>query len=82
MTDARKVEIAELAEVMKSPSGRNVILRILKHNGLFSRSFDENPYVHAHRAGAREEGVWLMNELKVATPAELQTLIKGLFDNG
>mgnify|MGYP003642674068 CR=1 FL=1 len=76
MDNARKVEIAELAGIMITESGRNVISRHLTQCGAFDCTFEIDPYKHAFRAGERSSGLRLINELKDAVPLEYNLLLK------
>lgn len=63
---AESVETAEIAAILKTDSGRKVILRVLNSTGYFSNTFDHDPIKHAYNAGRRSIGVALVAEIKAA----------------
>ncbi len=79
MTD-RKLEKSDIACIMRTESGRNFIRRVLEYTRFFENVYDSDTYEHARRAGRREVGVWLTQELIEAAPGEWQHLLKEYFD--
>ena len=64
----RKAELLEIQNTMRTEGGRNLVWRILKQSGIFTSVFDSDPIIHAMNAGQRENGLWLEQELKEASP--------------
>ena len=62
--DQRKIEIAEMTQVMSTESGRNVINRILISTGVDDDTFNSDTHNHARNAGRRSVGLQLREELK------------------
>lgn len=80
LSDARKIEIAEVAAVMSNVSGRHTMHRILQFSGVDESMFDPDSRKHARNEGRREGGLWLRDELKTACPSEYLKMIKENFD--
>lgn len=76
MSNARKIEIAEMSVIMSTKGGRNFISRVLDECGVFSDTFDTDTHAHAKNAGRRQIGLWLVSELQDATPDEYSTLLR------
>lgn len=74
--DARKVEIAEIASIMRTRSGRNVLARFLLMSNYRANTFDRDPIQHAYNAGRRAVGLAIEAELKAAAPGEYNTLLR------
>ena len=72
----RELEIAEIAAIMRTASGRNLMFRILNESGVESDTFDSDPIIHARNAGRRLIGLWLKRELKAAALSEYQLMMK------
>lgn len=63
-------ENIDLENVMKMPSGRRVIWRILGYTGLFRASFDSSsPYMTTFNEGKRAVGVSIYEDIVRACPA-------------
>ena len=75
-SDDRELELAELDAMLQNENGRKVLSRVLEHSGFFVDTFNSDSHIHANRAGARGEGVWLYNELLEASPLLLNKLIE------
>ena len=63
----RKRELAELAEMMKTPAFRKFASRLLDQCGVGREVFAVDPHIHAHNAGRRSVGNWVEYELKAAS---------------
>ena len=83
MTDckdsATNVEVAEITAIMKTESGRNVMMRLLSSTGYFADSFDPDPLKHAYNAGRRSIGLNMVATLNDATSGEFQMMLKEYF---
>lgn len=75
-TSERKVEIAEVHNIMSNTSGRHTIYRILEFSGIDDDMFDPDSHKHAKNAGRREVGLWLRDELKTACFSEYLMMLK------
>lgn len=71
-----KQEHAEIAQVLRTPSGRNLLNRILDLCGTYSSTFTADPIKHAYNAGGRERGLQIEQMLKQAAPGEFSTMMK------
>lgn len=80
--DARSVEIAEIAGIMKTEGGRRFMLRTLVGTGYFGNTFDLDPIKHAFNAGRRQTGITLVEELRDATPGEFELMLKEHYKDG
>lgn len=56
----------EIQRIMSTEGGRAFMYRMLEQTGIFSTTYDDNPYTHARNTGRREAGIWLFNELQDA----------------
>jgi len=74
--DLRKIELAEMASMVTTATGRKVMWRMLVSTGFFADTFDPDPYVSARNAGGRQVGVWLWNELNEAAPERVTEMMK------
>lgn len=79
--DARSVEVAEIAAIMKTEAGRNVILRIIESTGYFGDTFEEDPIRHAYNAGRRRVGINIAQQMQEAAPGEFNIMLKEHFNN-
>ena len=77
----RAIEIAEIAQVMSSDSGRNVMFRVLHSTGVDNDTFSSDTHEHARNAGRREVGLQLRDELKAAGLDNYFRMIKDNDDN-
>ena len=75
------IEELEYDNILSTEGGRNVMYRFLEQTGVFVDGFDENPYIHAKNAGKRENGLWLIGELKAASNHKYLTMLKENIDN-
>ena len=82
MSDQDDLEKVELEEVMRSTSGRAVILRILVRAGYFRDTFNLDSIIHAYDSGERAVAVWLFNEMKEVSPELLTKIITEHIENG
>lgn len=73
---SRDIELIELSGIMRTDSGRKVLLRILRHSGFFDSGWNEDSRKHAFHEGRRSEGLWLFQELQEADPAQLMNMLK------
>jgi len=74
------IEHLEIAGIMQSKNGRNVLRRVLVSCGYFSSTFDENDRKHAYNEGRRSAAINLIQQLQEAAPGELQQLLREHFD--
>lgn len=81
MSDQRKIEIAEVDQVMKLESGRNTMYRLLQMTGVDENMFNPDTHEHARNAGRREVGLWLREELKMAGLDNYFRMLKENDDN-
>ena len=79
--DARSVEVVEIAAIMRTEGGRNVVRRWLVGTGYFGSTFDEDPIKHAFNAGRRQTGINLVEELKEAAPGEFKLMLREHFED-
>jgi hypothetical protein len=77
--DARTVEVAEIAAIMRTEGGRNFVLRLLEKTGYFGDTFDSDPIKHAYNAGRRSIGLNLVRELSDSANGEFKTMLKEHF---
>lgn len=75
----REIELLTIRNLMKHESGRDFMWRCLQQACIFDNMFDKDPLVHAHRAGAREQGLWLDREIKEAAPESYLIMLKEHF---
>lgn len=65
----RETELEELKHILSTPGGRWLIWRILEKCGIYQTITNvSNPYDMAHRAGMRDLGIWVLNEILEADP--------------
>lgn len=74
--EKREVELSDLSAIMSTDAGRNVLLRILEHSGYFTSSYSQDQREHAFNEGRREEGLWLIQEMKQADSRHLMNILK------
>lgn len=74
--NARKIELADILGIMRQEAGRAVMYRVLQATGLHADVFNLDPCIHAHKAGKRSHGVWLLRELKEAAPDMVNQMFK------
>lgn len=79
---ARNVELLDISGIMKTESGRKVMARILQAAGTFSPTYHQDPHRCAQLSARRDLGLWLVDELKEAAPAQYLTLLKEEMNNG
>jgi hypothetical protein len=79
-SNEREVELLTIRNLMRNESGRDFMWRCLQQSCIFSNVFDKDPMTHAHRAGAREQGLWLDREIKEAAPDEYLMMLREHFD--
>ena len=77
----RTIELVEYDNILSTKGGRNVMYRILQQTGVQVDGFNENPYIHARNAGKREDGLWLIDELKAASNEKYMTMLKEHIDD-
>ena len=58
----------DLQYMMRSDSGRRVLGRILKHSGYFESTQAKTEAETSFHNGRRDEGVWLVQQLRDADP--------------
>jgi len=63
----RARDLLAVENAVNTPDGRAFMWRFLLRTGIFNNTFDRDPMVHAHRAGLRESGLWMLNEIKEAS---------------
>ena len=81
-TEQRKIELAEMANVMRTGDGRRVIARMLKTFGVQSSTFNADPHLHSYQAGRRDAGLHIEAEAREADLPLYLKLITEMNDNG
>jgi hypothetical protein len=76
----REAELLAIQQVMSSQGGRDFMWRCLEHHGVFTDTFHPDKMMHAVRAGRRQAGLWLDQELREAAQGDYLTMIKEHFD--
>lgn len=64
----RRRELADIREVLTTPSGRRFYWRVMTDCGVFQRSFTGEVNTTMFNEGRRSIGNWLFNELMDANP--------------
>lgn len=78
---ARKVEIAEIAAIMKTTGGRNFMARVLQTAGTFDSTYvKDSPDETIRKSIRRDFGLWLQREIQEAAPGEYFILLKEMND--
>jgi len=75
---SRELEKYCISQVMNTENGRAFMYRCLQDCGTFENIFNVDPVLHAHSAGKRSHGLWLISELK---DAALDNYFKMLKEN-
>jgi len=81
MSNDRDQELLELKALMEQEQFRRFILRIMGETGLGSSGFDADPLEHARKAGRRQVGHWVADEVKEATKNGYLKMIKEHMDD-
>ena len=64
----KKVKDIDLSEVLRSPQGRNLLMRYIELFGYFDDTFDDNPITAAKRAGLRTAAIQIVQEIEHRFP--------------
>lgn len=74
----KKVNTDELIvqNLMKDENGRAYMWKHLQECSVFENIFDSDPIEHAYRAGKRQAGLQLVQDLKDYTPVNYTQMIK------
>jgi hypothetical protein len=72
----RAREQIELDDVLRTPSGRAVLLRILEKTGYFDSTFNKDPIQMAGFSAKREVGTWLVDEMSSANNGQFINIMK------
>jgi hypothetical protein len=67
--------ILDLEEVLRSPQGRRVLLRILERCGIYRNAFAAEAETTALRLGEQNVGLWLIAQLETVGPTEYPRLL-------
>lgn len=76
---ARRKQLRQIDDIkwlVAHPQGRRIAARLLDHTGLTAVSFNTNAMVMAHNEGARKVGVFLMEQLQLASPEGYIKILK------
>jgi hypothetical protein len=67
--------ILDLEEVLRSPQGRRVLLRILERCGIYRNAFAAEAETTSLRLGEQNVGLWLIAQLETVGPTEYPRLL-------
>ena len=76
----RTTEVLELDDVLRTPSGRAVLKRILEKTGYFDDTFNKDPIQMAGFTAKREVGIWLVDQMARANHGQFINISKEKFD--
>lgn len=71
----RKQEIADLREVMSSPSGRRLIWRFMERANPFGSAFNTNAMAQSHAIGWQDAAKWWLSEIDDACPEKYMQMV-------
>lgn len=66
----REQEAEDIKQVMSSEQGRRFIWLQLTHSGVFTSSFNHDPYITAFNEGNRNSGLTLFNDIITLCPEQ------------
>ena len=80
--DPNRQHQLELQAMLKNQSGRNVLKTILIHTGYFEGNFDPtSDRRQVFNEGRRNEGLWLVEQMKLADLELFNLLMKEINDD-
>lgn len=78
---ARDLELSAIRNILKTENGRAFMYNCLQNCGTFDSSFNTDPQLTVFNEGRRSHGLWLVSELKEASPDNYYLMLKE-HDNG
>ena len=79
-SNARETELLTIRQIMRGENGRAFMWRSLQQTGILNNDFDRDPMLNAFYSGNREQGAWLIREMKEAAPEEYLKMLKEHLD--
>jgi hypothetical protein len=81
MQDKDAAFALDLKRVLNTDFGRNFVVYLMRHYGLFKTSYNENPQRMAYHEGLRQAALFLSQQISIYAPEEIGPLLKKLHEH-